>query len=433
MNKSLLPDGRGRLRLHGERPAIRLLFSGDLCPIGRIERMLIAGDLAGAFGDTLALFAQANLAIVNLEAPLCRANSPILKCGPNFRADRRVARALTTAGVDVCCLANNHVMDQGPAGLRETLAALDAAGLRRLGAGVDQTKVAGPLAIKLEGIRLALLNFGIVEGALASAGPGAARIDVLTVRRAVARAAEGGALVIPMLHAGREEVLFPSPGMQQFCRELIEAGAAAVVCHHPHVPQGIEIWRGRPIAYSLGNFLFGEPDSEPHTDTSFLLELGLVPGGVAELVVHPFRGGSSGRPMLLRGRDRSTWLGFLRDISRPLGNAAAFRRLWAEQCRPQLGAWHAPRLARAAGLGSPQAAERHRAEVTLLNLMEDLEHGEVIKAALRAQVTGRAAPDRVARHTLDALIRRLRRLGAAGMGAKLQAKKEPHQTRNHSS
>jgi poly-gamma-glutamate synthesis protein (capsule biosynthesis protein) len=425
MKTQFLLDGQGRLRLRRARPALRLLLSGDVCPIDRIERALIAGDLDGVFGDTLGLFRQADLAVINLESPLCRTKRPIVKCGPNFRTDPAVAAALVAAGVDVCCLANNHVMDQGPAGLRETLRSLDAAGLWRLGAGSDQTAVAGPLTFARRGIRLALLNFGIVEGALAADGPGAAKIDVLTVRQAVARAANGGAVVISILHAGREEVLFPSPGMQQFCRELIDAGAAAVIAHHPHVPQGMEIWSGRPIAYSLGNFLFGEPGQATHTDTSFLLELGLAPGGVVELAIHPVRGGSSGRVMLLRGRERSSWLGFFREISQPLGNKSAFQRLWTEQCRPQLAAWHGPRLARAANLASPRVADRRRAEVTMLNLMEDLEHGEVIKSAIRARATGRAALDRPARRTLDALIRRLCALGAGQIPVERRTGKKP--------
>ncbi|GMV84008.1 MAG: hypothetical protein AMXMBFR7_51920 [Planctomycetota bacterium] len=411
-----LCDSRGRLRLSAGRPVVRAVFTGDLCPIGRVEQALALGDIGRAFGNTLELFAAADFAVVNLEAPLCRAHSPIAKCGPNFRADTRAARALAAAGVDVCCLANNHIMDQGPVGLRETLAALDASGLRHVGAGPDQMVAGGPLLLESKGVRLALLNFAIVEGAIAADGPGAARLDVLTVRRAVARTAAGGARVIPVLHAGREEVLFPSPGLVSLCRELVDAGASAVVCHHPHVPQGIEVYQGRPIAYSLGNFLFDWHKPEPHTDSSFLLELGLSHSGVVELAVHPFRKSAGGGAELLDGRGRASWLRFFRDISRPLGDGRMHERLWVEQCRPQLDAAYVRRLERVANVNTPHAAVRRKAEVTVLNLLEDLEHGEVLKAALRARVTGRDRPDRAARQTLDRLARRLRAFGA---GAKI--------------
>jgi len=128
--------------------------------------------------------------------------------------------------------------------------------------------------------------------------------------------------------------------------------------------------------------------------------------------VHPFRKGPSGSAELLEGRERAAWLRFLGDISRPLGDERLMKRLWAEQCRPQLDAWYLRRLERAAKLASPSAAERRRAQVSILNLMEDLEHGEVVKQALRQRATGAERVDRVARRTLDGLNRRLRALAA---------------------
>ncbi|MCX7804570.1 MAG: CapA family protein [Planctomycetota bacterium] len=407
-----LADGRVRL---AEGPVIaRLLFSGDLCPINRVERMLTSGDITRAFGDTMELFAAADLAVVNLEAPLCRKEAPIRKCGPNFRADPRTARSLAAAGVDVCCLANNHVMDQGAAGLRWTLAALDSAGLRHVGAGPDQTAAGGPLRIEIRGIWLALLNFGIVEGAAPMEGPGAARLEAAAVLRATAAAAETGSLTIAVLHAGREEVPLPSPQMRDLCRGLVEAGAAAVVCHHPHVPQGIEFHRNRPIAYSLGNFLFDWHEPEPHTDSGFLLELGVSRRDVVELAVHPFRKSAAGGAGLLRGRDRAEWLRFLRDLSEPLADERLMVRLWKEQCRMQLGAGYPNRLKRLAGLFSPDAGERMRAGLTMLNLLRGFEHNEVLQEALTARVTGDGKSDRGARRILEGLDRRLRAFGAPG-------------------
>jgi Bacterial capsule synthesis protein PGA_cap len=401
-------DAGGRLSVRNQESRARILFAGDLCPMHRLETMLAAGDVDGAFGDTRGIFSAVDLAIVNLEAPLCKVEAPIDKLGPNFRAEPRIAAALAEVPVHVACLANNHIMDQGAEGLAETLTALDAAGVRHVGAGPDQNRAAGPLKLEVKGLRLALLNFATVEGAILREGPGAARIDHLAVRRAVSKAADGNALVIPILHAGKEQVLFPSPGMQGLCRELVDAGATAVVCHHPHVPQGIEIYRDRPIAYSLGNFLFDWPEPEPETDSSFLLELGMSESGVSEVRLHPFKKSEVGGAELLRGQAHADYLDFIAGISAPLEREGRLLPLWREQCRELLASWYASRLARGALIGSDDLQERRRAGLTLLNLMENDEHGEVLKQALLDQVTGNAAGDDNARRELDELMKRLK-------------------------
>jgi poly-gamma-glutamate synthesis protein (capsule biosynthesis protein) len=380
-----------------------VLFAGDLCPIHRVNEMLAAGDVAGAFGDTLDLFRGSDLAVVNLEAPLCAGGRPIAKLGPNFRANPRVAAALKQAGVDLCCLANNHTMDQGSAGLRETLRHLEREKVRHVGAGMTPKAAMRPLRLSVNGVRLSLLNAAIIEGRLDLEGAGAWKLDRLALRRAVTRERARGSLVIPIVHAGREEVLFPSPGTRDLCRDLIDAGAAAVVCHHPHVPQGLETYRGCPIAYSLGNFMFDWHEPEPHTDSSFLLELRLSKTRVSGWRLHPFRKSHTAGVMRLRGAKRSQYLSFIRRLSRPLRDEREYRRLWREQCRPQLAAYYEKRLARGADLGSLDAGLRLKAMLTFLNAMEDLEHGEVIKECVRNAALGRDREDRCARHELDRL------------------------------
>ncbi len=400
-------DSQGRVSLSGRQAAARVLFAGDLCPIHRLEKMLAGGEVDGAFGDTRSLFEAADLTVVNLESPLCSVEAPIDKLGPNFRADPRIAAALADVPVHVATLANNHMTDQGPEGLAETVEALDAAGIRHVGAGLDQNAAGGPLNIDVNGLPLVLLSFATVEGAIPLEGPGAARIDHLTVRRVVAESAANGSKVVPILHTGKEQVLFPSPGMQRLCRELVDAGAAAVVCHHPHVPQGIEIYRDRPIAYSLGNFLFDWPEPEPETDSSFLLELGLDAEGVTGLRLYPLRKSGTGGAELLSEGASTGYLKLLAEMSTPLTDEEHFGQLWREQCRVLAASWYMPRLARLAQITSDDPGEHVRAGLTLLNLMENDEHGEVLKRAVLDQVTGEDQPDAAVRKMLDDLMKRL--------------------------
>ncbi|MFW6107967.1 MAG: CapA family protein, partial [bacterium] len=254
---------------------------------------------------------------------------------------------------------------------------------------------------------VALINTATVEGAVPPDGPGPARIDHLADRRAAADAAAAYDVVIPIIHTGKEQVPFPSPGLQQFFRELIDAGAAAVVGHHPHVPQGIELHAGRVIAYSLGNFLFDWHEPEPECASSFLLELGLGRSGVADLAVHPFAQTEGGGIDLLRGGRRAEYLALLTDLSDPLPRPDELAPLWREQCRELFDSWYRPRLGRGAMIDSDDPDERRRAQLTFLNILDLNEHGWVAYEGLLQHATGTAREDPEARHTIDELLDRL--------------------------
>lgn len=399
----------------------RIVLAGDVCPIGRVEALLVSGNAGSVFGDTMPLLAGADLAVMNLEAALCRSGKRIQKLGPCLSASPEVAGGLKASGVDVCCLANNHVMDFGVSGLKQTLASLNDAGIRHFGAGADPATAGGPLFRGVKGIRIALLNFGVPEGALGHTGPGVARIDAVAVRCAVVKARRRAAVVVVVLHAGREMVLFPAPGMQRLCRELVDAGAAAVVCHHPHVVQGIEIYRKAPIAYSLGNFIFDWHEPEPETDVAMLLELGVCKAGVASVAVHPCRKSKSGGIELMHGAARMEFLRFLHDISAPLGDEGLLRSLWTEQSRGLFKTWYALRLARGADLTSSRKSLRQRAVLTFLNLMEDCEHGDAIKATLAAEAAHAPRSSTAGRRLRNLRHRLLALAGARSWGSSVRS------------
>jgi hypothetical protein len=264
------------------------------------------------------------------------------------------------------------------------------------------------------GLRLAFLNLAEAEFARSSGGPGAAGLDPVANCRAVAESAERADAVIVFLHAGCEQVLFPSPAMQRRCRELVDAGAAAVIAHHPHVPQGIELWRGRPIAYSLGNFLFDWPEPEPECDSSFLLELSLGRSGVVELAVHPFRKSRSGGAELLAGAERAAYLSFLDELSAPLADPAATARLHDAQCALLWETRYRARLARVAELDSADPEARSDARLSVYNLFQCEAHVEHLARALELLAAGRLASDLAAREQIEALMDRLKAFGRTG-------------------
>ena len=112
-----------------------VLIGADICPIGDNVPLLRAGDKQGLYNDLLEELQSADLRMANLECPLIRNPSPIRKTGPTFGADPECLRGVKAGGFDLLCLANNHILDHGEAGLRSTLDVCASAGVETVGAG----------------------------------------------------------------------------------------------------------------------------------------------------------------------------------------------------------------------------------------------------------------------------------------------------------
>lgn len=201
---------------------------------------------------------RANVVTGNLETAL--SELPSTKCGSastgcfSFRVPPAFARGLRRAGFDVLSLANNHSRDAGDAGLTETAAALEAAGIAPTG------RVADVPVVRARGVDVAVLGFAPYPWAADLLDPDRAQE---LVRAAAARAD----LVVVHMHAGAEGAAHAHlPGGEEhylgerrgdavaFAHAVVDAGADLVVGHGPHVLRALEWYRGRLIAYSLGNF-----------------------------------------------------------------------------------------------------------------------------------------------------------------------------------
>ena len=188
-------------------------------------------------------------------------------------------------GFNVVSLANNHVMDLGEEGLRNTLRQLDALGILHCGAGMDAKEAARPVIWEKDGLRVAIFAYcmhdGPYLGHVAVAGDHKPGVNPLVLERAVreieaARKQYDRVLVLP--HWGQEYRYTPVWRCVELACALIRAGADAVLGSHPHRIQPVVRHHGRPICFSLGNFLFPDfylqpprpiwypgPDVEPAT------------------------------------------------------------------------------------------------------------------------------------------------------------------------
>lgn len=260
---------------------VRLVFAGDV----------VLDDSAGALiergGDPFAAFApwfaQADLRAANLECVVATTGHPGDK-NYTFRAHPRVLPVLKRH-VDAVALANNHSGDYGREAFAEMLGLLDGAGLAQFGGGLNLRQAHTPWVVERKGLRIALLGYNEFMPRSFEAdfdAPGSAWsedeqvvADILHARR-VHRAD----IVIPIMHWGWENESVANARQRALARRMIEAGADAVIGGHPHVRQDIEHYQGRPIIYSVGNFVMKETDNDKQR-LGWLLRLDLDKKGVA--------------------------------------------------------------------------------------------------------------------------------------------------------
>lgn len=207
-----------------------------------------------------ALLAGADYCAVNFEAPVASDAAPAPKSGPSLSQDAACPALLHRAGFNVFPLANNHIMDYGAEPALHT-GELLAKGGQCFGLGRGSGAFA-PLYLSKNGITVALLSatelqFGIIHDLWTQSGDtGCAWLLHPLLTDAVSETRRKADFVILVAHAGLEGELLPLPEWRDVYRRFIDTGCDAVIGGHTHTPQGYELWHGKPIFYSLGNFCF---------------------------------------------------------------------------------------------------------------------------------------------------------------------------------
>ena len=269
------------------------------------------------------VLADSDITIGNLEGPLSNRGTHVGGKTPNliFEGDPRSIESLKASGFDLLALANNHVMDHGPDAVEDTLKTLGDAGIASAGAGMNTAQAWKPAIIERKGKKIAFLSFSqIVPGGFLPSDTRAGMANGKDMTRALAaiRAAEQQAdYVIVSYHWGVEQSWIANAGQVRDARASIDAGADMVLSHHPHVMQALEFYKGKLIAYSLGNFLF--PYKTVEGRKSFILKAELGPGGSTGVRAIPVYMGEYGRPSIQTGASAAGILDKLREVSAARG------------------------------------------------------------------------------------------------------------------
>lgn len=221
----------------------------------------------------------------NVEAPLRGSGASVRKTGPLVDQDPKSADWLHALGFNLFSLANNHIHDFGDNGLRATQQAF---GLENV-IGVGTEEEAYALHIKnIDGIRYGFLSYG-ENGYGALNGDrtiGYAWVNHTRVNRDIATSKAQVDFLIVQVHGGVELLDVPIPEWKQRYYEIIDRGADIVIGHHPHVIQGIETYKNKPICYSLGNFCFDYPSNHPQWNIGGLLQIEVQDGKMLTCKLH---------------------------------------------------------------------------------------------------------------------------------------------------
>lgn len=241
--------------------AVSIIFTGDILLDRGVRRQIETSGVELLFApDIDSLFRQADVVVGNLECPVTHVKAPVQKlyC---FRGEPQWLDALKAHGFTHLNMANNHTVDQGRRGLRDTWQNVSRAGMVAVGAGENMAEASRPVLLAsaprevwlIASLRMSLENFPFLKDR-----PCVSQLpfDSLVTQVQRLRAEKPRAVIVVSLHWGAEHTLKPMPQQRQQARRLIDAGADLLVCHHTHTLQSIEEYKGKQIYYSIGNFIF---------------------------------------------------------------------------------------------------------------------------------------------------------------------------------
>ena len=277
---------------------VSFLAVGDVLLSRQVAgRIQAAADPLLPFRAMAAVFDSVDFCFANLESPFSREDSFSLSSANIFNTPKSNLRGLVDYRFRVVNLANNHMLDQNEAGLRITLELLTQAGIRTVGAGMDEDEAWRTAVLEVRGMRL-----GFVGASYASVNDGGvlrrrniARIeDEQRLRAAIQGLRAQADLVVATMHAGAEYNSHVQPAEVRFAHAAIDFGADVVFGSHPHVLQRVERYQGKYIFYSLGNFIFDHKPLPTRQGLAVRVRATLEPstgaerrGAIAELELLP--------------------------------------------------------------------------------------------------------------------------------------------------
>jgi len=247
---------------------IEIVFGGDVMLDRGIRNEIDKKGLRFLLDDISPVFKSADFGIVNLECPIDSVATPLTKQFVFLGAPVALPE-LRRSGITHGIMANNHSYDHGREAMTRTATHLLGNQITPIGYGASQKAACDPVILKKDGIEIAIfasVTLGLESWMYLEDEPGMcqATIDNLQTSIASYTSENPEAFVIVTLHWGAEYQLSPTSDQRKQARLLIEAGADAIIGHHPHVVQSYESIMGKPVFYSIGNLIFDNKNTMTH-------------------------------------------------------------------------------------------------------------------------------------------------------------------------
>ena len=314
---------------------INIIICGDFCPDNEIEKSCLKGNFSNIYNNALNILKHKDISIVNLECTLTKRFNPIEKSGSNLIADPSCIHLLKYFDFDVVTLANNHILDHGKVGLKDTIDLCKKAGIDYVWAGEDLEDASKPLIIKIRDRTIGLLNFTEHEFSIADKKKaGANPLDPIYNYYQILNIKGNVDYLIIIIHGGNEFNSLPSPRIVKTYRFFADLGVSAIIGHHTHCPSGYEIYNNVPIFYGLGNFLFYRENFK-HNNWyyGYFVKLTLSNNAVKHFKIFPYY--QSYKKMgleLMKGDDKKIFINKIQLYNEIIKNPELLENEWLKFC-----------------------------------------------------------------------------------------------------
>ena len=300
----LAGEGEGSAKAEGENQLL-IGMVGDVM-LGRLVNEKISRTgYTYPWGETIGLLRKTDINIINLETTLTSSTKKVPKVF-NYKAETDRVQSLIEAKIDVCNLANNHILDFSEEGLIETILTLDKAGIKHVGAGINKQEAAEPVTIEKKNIAVGIIGFTDNEpGWVAKENkPGTNYVrvgDIGRVKKEIVKLRDKVDVLVFTIHWGPNMRKRPTKQFRDFAHRVIDAGVDIFHGHSAHIFQGIETYKGKLILYDTGDFIDDYyVDPFLRNDQSFLYlvdvdkdglkKVELVPVLISQMQVNKARG-----------------------------------------------------------------------------------------------------------------------------------------------